>query len=169
MLWSVGDQGDVAARFTEHFASFLEALLPLGVVWEAGDADGAAVWIPPSRADAWQQAQLDEARVNLMTLDGLARYSAFWGWVESRLPSEPAWHLDSVGVDPSSRGRGTGSALIEHGLAMAREDHAAAVLETGNPHNVPYYERIGFDVVEAAEAPDGGPTVWFMRRDPAAG
>jgi hypothetical protein len=30
---------------------------------------------------------------------------------------------------------------------------------------VPLYERFGFHVVEEADAPEGGPRVWFMRRD----
>jgi hypothetical protein len=30
-----------------------------------------------------------------------------------------------------------------------------------------YYERFGFDIVTNEDAPDGGPHIWFMRRDPA--
>jgi len=166
MRWSLGDHADISERFTRAFAYFLEGLIPLGVVWEAGDAHGAAVWIPPDGADAWQQVVTLDARSEGLTLDGGRRYAAFWEWVESRIPDEPMWNLDSIGVEPEARGRGIGSALIEHGLALARTDRVGAVLETGNPRNVPYYEKSGFVVVDEEEAPDGGPRVWFMRRDP---
>jgi hypothetical protein len=28
------------------------------------------------------------------------------------------------------------------------------------------YEDLGFRVVEKSDAPDGGPTIWFLRADP---
>ena len=59
-----------------------------------------------------------------------------------------------------------GSALIEFGLEQARESGTAMVLETGTQRNVPLYQRLGFHVVEEADSPEGGPHVWFMRRDP---
>jgi predicted N-acetyltransferase YhbS len=71
-----------------------------------------------------------------------------------------------VGVEPGAQGGGIGSALIEFGLAGACADQAGMFLETGNPRNVTYYERFGFRVVEAANAPGGGPRIWFMRWDP---
>ena len=41
-------------------------------------------------------------------------------------------------------------------------------LEAGNPRNVPYYERLGFKVIADADAPEGGPHIWFMQRNPLA-
>jgi len=166
MLWSLGDRGDVAERLTQSFARTLENLIPLDMVWEAGVAEGAAIWVPPSGAAAWKQTQLGGGPPDASEPEAEARYSGFWTWVESRLPTEPLWHLDAVAVDPVGRGRGIGAALIEHGLAMARADLVGVVLETGNPGNVPYYERFGFRVVDKEDAPLGGPTVWFMRWDP---
>ena len=72
--------------------------------------------------------------------------------------------LDIVAVDPACQGRGTGTALIRHGLALADRDGVPAFLETGKPRNVPYYERLGFRVAEEGDAPDGGPHMWFMLR-----
>jgi ribosomal protein S18 acetylase RimI-like enzyme len=98
--------------------------------------------------------------------DGGRRYELFWEWVASKIPREPLWHLDTVAVAPGWQGRGIGSALIEFGLERARESGTAMVLETGTQRNVPLYERLGFHVVEEADPPEGGPHVWFMRRDP---
>ncbi len=71
-----------------------------------------------------------------------------------------------LGQAPEVAARGIGSALIEFGLEQARESGTAMVLETGTQRNVPLYERLGFHVVEEADSPEGGPHVWFMRRDP---
>jgi hypothetical protein len=41
-----------------------------------------------------------------------------------------------------------------------------AFLSTDTRANVPVYGRCGFVVYEDADAPGGGPHVWFMRWDP---
>jgi GNAT superfamily N-acetyltransferase len=161
--WPLGVHGDVEERFTRLFARFLESLIDLGMVWEAGAAMGAAVWLPADQADAWEDAQTRDSRVHALTDDGGWRYDAYWAWVESKMPDEPAWHLDSVAVQPELRCRGIGAALIDFGLARAHTAGTGACLETGNPRNVPYYERFGFRTATDEDAPDGGPHIWFMR------
>jgi ribosomal protein S18 acetylase RimI-like enzyme len=165
MRWPLGDQGDIEQRYSRAFAYFLEDLIPLGMVWEAGEAIGAATWIPRDQADAWKDSQLDKPELRALAEDG-GRFEAFWEWIESKLPDEPVWHLDSVAVVPEAQGGGIGSALIEFGLERARADRAGVFLETGNPRNVALYERLGFRVAEEADAPGGGPHIWFMRWDP---
>jgi predicted N-acetyltransferase YhbS len=73
------------------------------------------------------------------------------------------WLLDAIAVEPGSQGRGIGGKLISAGLARAAEDRAGAFLSTGTPRNVSIYERAGFEVVKRANAPGGGPEIWFMR------
>ena len=164
MLWSSGDHGDLADRFTRQYAWFIEQPLAHGMVWETAPPGGAAVWIPPTGTDEWEHSLFDDQRVAEVAAD-MERYARFWDWISEHQPEEPVWHLDSVAVESSSRGWGLGAALIDHGLAFARRDGLRAALETGNPRNVPYYESHGFRVAEALAAPDGGPTVWFMRTD----
>jgi GNAT superfamily N-acetyltransferase len=167
MRWPLGVHGDIEERFTRCFQYFLEGVIPSGTVWEAGAANGAAAWISPGEMDVWRDAQVNESRMYDLTEDGGRRYDVFWAWVESKVPAEPLWLLDSVGVDRSVRGRGIGAALVQVGLARARADDLPAFLETGTSQNVPFYERLGFRVVDDAVALDGGPRIWFMRWDPA--
>jgi GNAT superfamily N-acetyltransferase len=167
MRWPMGEQGHLAARFTSCFTYFLEEVIGLGLVWEAGHADGAAVWVPPDRRSlAWKDHPWNQARINLLTDDGGRRYDAFWGWVDSRSPDAPLWQLDSIAVEPAVQGRGFGAALIAAGLGRAGADGTGAFLSTGTPRNVSIYGRCGFRVVEDLSAPGGGPHVWFMRWDP---
>jgi GNAT superfamily N-acetyltransferase len=166
MRWPMGEHGDVVDRFTRCFGYFLERVLGLGLVSEAGDAKGAAVWVPPERSAAWQEHPWNQPRISALTDDGGRRYDAFWAWVDSHSPDEPLWQLDSIAVDPAVQGRGFGAALIAAGLARARADGVGAFLSTGTPRNVTIYERCGFRVIEDVNAPGGGPHIWFMRWDP---
>jgi len=111
---------------------------------------------------------LDASRSSIHTLtnDGGHRYDAYWEWVSARVPDERLWHLDSVAVETDSRGTGVGAALIRFGLHLAREQNTGACLETATPTNVPYYEHLGFRIIDHADAPHGGPHTWFLRWDP---
>ena len=168
LQWSLGTHGDVARRFTEYFEYFNETLTQLGMLWEAGRARGAAVWIPADADNAWTQA-VDASRpsVHTLTSDGGRRYDAYWEWVGARISDEGMWHLDSVAVEAGSRGTGVGTGLIRFGLERARAENTGACLETATPKNVPYYEHLGFRVIDHANAPRGGPHTWFLRWDPS--
>jgi GNAT superfamily N-acetyltransferase len=170
MLWPMGLAGDVADSLTRCFRYFLEAALGLGVVWEVADGNGAAVWISPAQAHGWETADpWSQKRIGALTDDGGRRYDAFWEWVDSRTPDEPLWLLDSIAVTPACQGQGLGSALIATGCCQAAAAGVPAFLSTGTRRNVEIYERSGFRVVDEADAPGGGPRVWFMRRDPRDG
>ena len=167
MVWPMGLVGDVGDPLTRCFRYFLEEALGLGVVWEVGDGDGAAVWVSPAQAHAWEAADpWNQARIGVLTDDGGRRYDAFWDWVESRTPDEPLWLLDSIAVAPARQGQGLGSALIATGCSQAAAAGMPAFLSTGTRRNVEIYGRSGFRVVDEADAPGGGPRIWFMRRDP---
>lgn len=116
MRWPLGCDGDLADRFTRCFACFLEAALPLGLVWEAGRSEGAAVWIPPERREAWDSHPWNQTRILALADDGGRRYDAFWDWVGAHEPVEAAWQLDSIAVRPELQEREIGRALIEAGL-----------------------------------------------------
>jgi GNAT superfamily N-acetyltransferase len=131
-----------------------------------GRWEGAAVWVPPDRSEVWPERPWNQPRIHALTADGGRRYDAFWDWVDAHNPDEPLWQLDSIAVEPMAQGRGFGAALIAAGLALAEADGVGAFLSTGTPRNVSIYGRCGFRVVEDADAPGGGPHIWFMRWDP---
>ena len=133
MGWTLGEPPRSPDRYIPCFAAFLERALPHGVVWEgtahgdAGTAVGAAVWIPPGRFEKWAEHPWNQPRILELTDDGGRRYNRFWQWVDEHSPTEPAWLLDSVAVEPAVQGRGFGSELITAGLDRARTDGQGAV------------------------------------------
>jgi GNAT superfamily N-acetyltransferase len=167
-LWPFGS--DATRTHAEaFFLAFDERLAPLGWLWTTPALDGAAAWIPPGEDEAMMDIDR-ELRPSIAPLapDGGARYEAMWEWIASMLPSEPFWYLDHLAVEADVRRSGLGTALIEHGTALAERDGVLAFLETARPENVGYYERRGFQVVADEDVPGGGPHLWFMSRPPAS-
>jgi GNAT superfamily N-acetyltransferase len=161
IAWPFG--ADRLDLVTEFFRVFDEGIAANGWLWEAGDGDGVAAWIPPGSET--EMMDIDRALRHL--LEGAQqRHGELWEWIAERFPNEPFWYLDHIAVEAEERGSGIGTALIEHGLAFARRDRVTAFLETGRPENVPYYERRGFRTYLDEDAPNGGPHIWFMRSDP---
>jgi ribosomal protein S18 acetylase RimI-like enzyme len=166
MRWPMGEVDDPVECFTGCFALFLQVALELGLVSEAGNACGAAVWIPPDRFESWPDHPWNQPQIHALTDDGGRRYDEFWRWIESRSPSDRLWQLDSIAVDPRLQGRGFGGALIVKGQDRARTEGLGAFLSTGTERNVSIYGRYGFRVIDDEYAPNSGPRIWFMRWDP---
>jgi len=172
--WALGgtaqDCEDVEAlegRMTRYFTLVNQLVVARGMMWETEDGCGACVWISPEAASDYAEHDVAiRPRLAALTFDEASRYESMWDWIDGRIPTEPLWVLDLIGVEPKAQGRGIGSALIEHGLAMARAAGQPAFLLAGDPRNVAYYEGFGFRTVEDADAPFGGPHIWFMRREP---
>jgi len=150
-----------------EFSVLARGYVDLESVWVDSDLRGAAAWLSPKAADVFGTVDdLVHAAVIPLTNDAGARYRGFWTWIAESMPTEPMWFLDIVAVRAEARGFGIGSALVRHGLELAERDKVPAILETGTQDNVAYYETFGFEVIHKAQAPNGGPTVWFMRTNP---
>ncbi len=163
--WPLPDSPDLPERIRAVFASIYLGIADRGVIWEAGEADGFAVWIPAGAAeDMFESDAAVRDELAPLTVAGGARSERLWNWIEERVPAD-VWYLDAIGVDPAKQGTGIGTALIRHGLAAADADGADAFLETGRERNVAYYERFGFRVVDQGAPGPDGPQIWFMRRE----
>jgi ribosomal protein S18 acetylase RimI-like enzyme len=90
----------------------------------------------------------------------------FMGQMGEYHPTEPHWYLPLIGVDPARQGRGYGSALLRHALAVADRDKLPAYLEATSPNNRRLYERYGFESIGEIQHADS-PPMWPMLRKPA--
>ena len=92
----------------------------------------------------------------------------YWKEMES-LGKEPnpyrAGFLQFVGVESEHQGRGIGSGLMVPILERCDREGERAYLDATNPENKRLYERHGFRA-EDEYAPEGGPPLWPMWREP---
>jgi GNAT superfamily N-acetyltransferase len=154
------------AQYYRHYREF--ANLFGGKAFELGSAhcvDGcsaAALWLPPhTRPDdealiAFLQRTVrkQELRVAFAYFEQTAKYH----------PTEPHWHLTTIGVDPIRQGQGYGSALLKYGLAACDRDQQLVYLGCTNPSNIDFHERHGFELLGTIQIGEAPPLFPMMRR-----
>jgi len=147
-----------------------ELFLPRGMVHIEAQGRGAALWLPPGiHFDVPLRPALVWMFARLILKRGLtpAKRIQQQGSLFSRhLPTEPHYHLLFVGCRNSCKGQGVGSALLKHGNRIPDGAGALAYLESSRDINVPLYERHGYEVTAEDTMAGGGPTAWFMLRQP---
>lgn len=65
-------------------------------------------------------------------------------------PKEPHHYLVIIGIKPTSQGKGLGRIFLEH-IHQLVENDAKSIgigLDTENPANVPFYEHLGYKLLE---------------------
>jgi GNAT superfamily N-acetyltransferase len=164
--WVLGEVDDPLSAVEAEFAATDAVAADLRCLWEAGDALGAARWVSPDASPVyWERCKAfssDGLGLAAYATDSGRRYEMLYECLESHEPSEPVWTLDMLTVEPAQQRGGIGSALVEHGLGLARESRCASFLDTSRPELVGYYARFGFQLDSEADLPEGGPHLWFM-------
>jgi ribosomal protein S18 acetylase RimI-like enzyme len=124
---------------------------------------GAALWIPPGvHTD-------DEALEQLLerSVEDAAKPELFdvYSAMKRHHPKEPHWFLPLIGIDPYMQGQGHGMTLMSYGLTACDRDHMPAYLDSTHPRNIPFYERLGFELLATIQI-GGHPPVYPMLRQP---
>jgi GNAT superfamily N-acetyltransferase len=131
--------------------------------YEVGGFGGAALWLPPG-------SQPDEGALTALIEHAIRRdiqstmFALLHTMAEHR-PREPHWYLPVIGVDPMQQGRGLGRALMAPVLERCDAQGLPAYLESSNPRNVAFYERLGFRTLGRLRIADC-PVIQPMLRDP---
>lgn len=133
--------------------------------------EGVAIWIPSDKypMTLWRLLR----SVPLSVLFGFARYGGnkmrdLGGYIDAvhlRLAPFKHWFLQTVGVEPQSRGKGYASKLIRPMLTRIDKEGLPCYLETLDEHNVPIYEHLGFKVVDKSTIPKTSFINWAMLRE----
>ena len=165
--WVLGEVDDPRCAVEAEFAVMHAVAVDLGCLWEAGEALGAAGWVSPEASPAyWEGCKAftsNGAGLAAYATDGGRRYEMLYECLDSHAPSEPVWTLDTLTVEPTPAAPAAiGSALVQHGLGLARGSRCASFLDTSRPELVGYYAQFGFVVSSEADLPEGGPHLWFM-------
>jgi ribosomal protein S18 acetylase RimI-like enzyme len=128
---------------------------------------GGAFWIPPGEPKRRLRDTLAEFASLFpgIGVAGLRRGLRIDALMDSRQPEQPHWYLEVLSIAPEAQRMGHGSALLQPVLARCDRDSIPAHLETNRESNLAYYRRFGFELTEKL-APEDGPPIWFMWREP---
>ncbi|MGI8791582.1 MAG: GNAT family N-acetyltransferase [Acidimicrobiales bacterium] len=161
MCWVFGD--DRRKKLKVMFEFLAEEGIAFGATHLLGGA--CAKWTPPN-PPAWPTERVEgfmAAMGEVAQPDELGRLGAMENLMREHHPKEPHWYLGAVACEPVSQGRGLGSELLDHGLAVVDAGGMPAYLESTNPRNQSLYVRKGFEPVGEMPLPDG-PSLTSMWR-----
>ncbi len=174
--WLFEPAADPDAARGRFFRFFVDEYFPLGHTYRAGPGPraggpvaGAALWAPPDR-DILHGERVG-ALLAMVTADlgeeTIPRLSELARAAELR-PSEPHFYLGILGVDPARQGGGLGAVLVEPVLDACDRGGFVAHLESSNPRNLGFYERLGFVTTDSFRCGSAsGPLMTVMSRAPA--
>lgn len=125
-----------------------------GTVDVARDRDtgrilGAAIWHGPDHHASVLRHYLPQipAFVKAVGPRGVVRAVAVSRASADHRPTAPHWYLQAMGVRTELQGRGVGSRLLRHRLAVADASGSAAYLESSTDATTMLYQRHGFAVL----------------------
>jgi len=175
--WVVGTDDAAACRRSAaagFFAPGLRAGLRRGHTYagvgDGGAMTGAAIWSPPDVA-MFDDAAVADLTGSLAAAAGdaaLERLGAIGELVGVHHPEgRPHFYLFTLGS--AARGRGLGALLVAPVLERCDADGLPAYLESSNPRNLGFYERLGFTAIWDGVPAPGGPLLTGMWREPKPG
>jgi GNAT superfamily N-acetyltransferase len=166
--WAFPDESRRVDHLRAWWGLFVASAVPHGHVWTSEDRAAVAVWIPPGTAELTEQAEAAvEPLLRRMVGSHADAVLTLLERFETNHPHKPPhYYLSLLGTHPSHRGKGKGMALLAETLRQLDAEAAPAYLESSNPVNHPRYERLGFVRIGEFGAPDGGPQLVRMWRDP---
>jgi ribosomal protein S18 acetylase RimI-like enzyme len=85
------------------------------------------------------------------------------GRIKEIQPDQNLVYLWFIGVNPLEQHKGHGSRLLQDILKMANDLNLPTFLETSNLKNLPWYERMGFNIYNKL---DLGYELFFFKKDP---
>jgi ribosomal protein S18 acetylase RimI-like enzyme len=157
-------------RHLEWFPRFVMAYAGAAIEHETVDAvedgKGYAMWLSPG-------TESDNADLERLIRDSVppARFDTVVQLIEGMgafHPHEPVWFLPLIAVDPMWQGRGLGKTLLQQRLMQCDRDGIAAYLDSTNPKNLPFYQRLGFQVLGEVRAGLCPPVHPMLRKPQAA-
>ena len=153
--------------YREFFGRFVTAIagrsFSHGAAHWLEEGRAVALWLPPGVAS--DDDGIVEVLVQSVQTELLMDLSAFGDLIQAQ---HPVVDLPVTGVDPFFQGKGLGSTLLQHALALCDRADLPAYLEASTRRSRVLYERLGFRVTDAIQV-GTSPTVFAMLREPSHG
>jgi ribosomal protein S18 acetylase RimI-like enzyme len=165
LAWAFAAAPDRAAALDEFFRWVVDDALPHGQVLACGH-EAVAVWLPPDEGSAVPSGAVEPYAELVSRLAGAERVGRMLeasAAMRALRPEGPHWYLSAVGTVGAARGTGAGRALVAAGIDRAAAAGLPVHLESTNPANAGYYERLGFASVGRVDAaPDLAVTAYRL-------
>ncbi len=168
LCWIYAGSDDRLRAMTGFFELAVETAVARGHAIRSAGWEAAALWAPPGASgvfDAERGARFGPMLVaeigveRASTLGELSELMAAHHYVGDH------FYLPFIGVDPDHQGRGRGLEVMRPMIETADRNDLPVYLESSNPRNISFYERLGFEV-QAQWAPTGGPIMTGMLHRP---
>lgn len=128
-----------------------------GELWVRGENDALLIGFPPGtgRLPLRRQWAFLRAYLPVSGWKDLAR--RVWGIQKMawHRPHEPHYYVQVIGVDPAHQGTGLGRALLSQLVSRCDGCGWPLYLETANPRNLGFYEKLGFALNRRYGLPGG--------------
>jgi GNAT superfamily N-acetyltransferase len=167
--WAFPDDARREQQYRVWWRMFVAASTAQEAVWifDPGAA-AAAVWVLPGGEEILPD---DLARIELFLREALGdrqaeRVLALTEGFEAHHPEGRFHYLSLLGTHPDHRGHGLGMKLLAERVSELDGLGEPALLESTNPANHERYIRLGFRHIDEWQAPEDGPPVAVMWRDP---
>lgn len=157
----------------------LEQLLHFGLrygrVYTNADASALAVWLGPDHPMVTLRRLLRTGllpgalwRLEWIGFQRLRHFLVATAWLRRQSVDAPMHHyLLALVVRPADRGRGLGRRLLQATLAAMQAAHAPCYLDTQQPGQLHFFQRLGFRL--QGQCPTGhgteAPTNWGLVRE----
>lgn len=165
--WLYPEAGERPRLLRESFEQILGYGLPQGHLYTDAGRDAVALWSAPG-VELLGAAQ-GEAYLRLLRTqigDRVVDVTAGMAATTAHHPAEPHFTLHVVAVRRGAQGHGVGAALLAPVLDRCDADGLLACLDSSTIRNVPFYERLGFEVTAETHLPGDSVTMRSMVRIP---
>jgi GNAT superfamily N-acetyltransferase len=156
------------AATTRMFRHLLKPKLADGLVRVIRDSTGelasVAVWTPPYPPAPSRWEHYAESFFMRLTYGRrIHEVREAFTKLAARHPQSPYWYLQALATRADRRGQGHARCLMDEKFREANFQGVITALETSNPANVAYYEKLGFQIADELMLAEGLP-VWLMCR-----
>jgi len=162
--WIYPDPHQFLAAWPAMIRAFGGKTIEHGSAYAVNGFAGVGLWLPPDiEPDEEELNAVIESTVSETIIEDVG---TVFEQMDAYHPQDgPCWYLPLIGVDPAHQGKGLGTALMQHALAVCDRDGLPAYLESSNPANISLYERHGFDVLGKIQV-GSSPPIHPMLRQP---